>query len=103
MKKLLTLTALAYALGESSMSYNYGMSKGTWRYERKKEKPIEPKYSLPKEQPKGTQIFEGEIEGIKVSFYYGSEKAKQKKLIKITHEIMEYKLSRKSAFITGTK
>jgi hypothetical protein len=87
MKKLASLTALAYALGASSM---YGMSEMTWRYERKKEEPKEPKYSLPKEQPKGTQLFEGEIQGIKVAFYYGSEKAKQKKLIKIQNEIEYY-------------
>ena len=88
--KLGAIASMAIALAGSSYPYNYGMGERTWRYNRKKEKPREPKYSLPKVKPKGTQLFEGEIEGIKVSFYYGSEKAKQKKLIKITNEIKSF-------------
>ena len=90
MKKA-SILALGMALASmASGQVDYDGERRRWRYEPKKEKPREPKYSLPKEQPKGTQLFEGEIEGIKVSFYYGSEKAKQKKLIKITNEIKSF-------------
>ena len=86
-----SIAALAMALASmASSQVDYDGEQRRWRYEPKKEEPKEPKYSLPKVKPKGTQIFEGEIEGIKVSFYYGSEKAKQKKLIKITNEIKSY-------------
>jgi hypothetical protein len=88
--RLSLLLGLAAMAGSMETDFEGGSGKRRWRYERKKEEPKEPKYSLPKEQPKGTQLFEGEIQGIKVAFYYGSEKSKQKKLIKITHEINYY-------------
>jgi hypothetical protein len=85
------IVALGMALASmGSGQVDYDGERRRWRYEPKKEKPKEPKYSLPKVKPKGTQLFEGEIEGIKVSFYYGTEKSKQKKLIKITNEIKSY-------------
>ena len=68
-----------------SRSYLYGMIETTQPKKRGRKPAIKLEVA-----PQIVEI-EGEIEGIKVSFYYGSEKAKQKKLIKITHEIKSFK------------
>lgn len=82
------LYALA-AMGASSMYEGVPSSRGNWRFERK-EKPMKPKYSLDPNQPKGTKIHESEYKEFEIKFYYGTEKARQKRLIKIHNEIDNY-------------
>lgn len=86
---LLALATMGASMGMAG-GVPYERSEPNFTFKRK-EKPRKPNYSLPKDQPKGTQLFEGEIEGEKVSFYYGTEKAKQKKIIKITNELKAFK------------
>lgn len=81
------LSALA-AMGDS-MAYGSGMNESYWRFERK-EKPMKPKYSLDPNQPKGTKIHESEYKEFEIKFYYGTEKARQKRIVKIHHEIDNY-------------
>lgn len=91
MKKA-SLLSMAYAmaaLGASSMYGDGPSGPPIWRFERK-EKPMKPKYSLEPNQPKGTKIHESEYKEFKIKFYYGTEKARQKRLIKIHHEIDNY-------------
>lgn len=91
MKNKFGAIAMAHALAAMGdiMAYDNGMSRGTWRFERN-EKPRKPKYSLEPIQPKGTKIHESDYKGIEIKFYYGTEKARQKKIIKIHHEIDNY-------------
>ena len=91
MKSKFSGIAALYALAAmgDSMDYGSGMNERNWRFERK-EKPMKPKYSLEPNQPKGTKIHESEYKEFEIKFYYGTEKARQKRIIKIHHEIDNY-------------